>query len=320
MSRVVVAGVVTVRASRCVGAFPLLPAHGFDENGISIRLSGTGWTVARTLQQSGSDVLFATYVGADELGQLAVNGLRRDGLLGPTTLLCESQPRSIVLHDRDGAKVSTTDLRATPHLSYPPDVFASAVDAKECDMAVLTNIAFTRPLIPLALDRNIPIATDLHLVDDLDSQYNRSWMAAAHVVACSHEALPMTPEEWCRAMWSRYGTEIVVVGCGAGGATLGVRSLGRVWQVPAVLPRGLTYTSGAGDTLLASFVHHYLATEDPLLALRNGVLTAGWKVGGRPEEEAGAAAHLRARSPWPRPPKPTPLGMRAGSRPDVAPA
>jgi sugar/nucleoside kinase (ribokinase family) len=292
MSRVVVAGVVNVRAARRCEAFPLAVASSaFDPGGISIRLSGTGWTVARTLQQLGSEVLFATYVGADELGQFAAQGLRRCGLLGQTTLVCPSQPRALVLYGADGRRANVTDLRATPDLSYPPDIFAAAVDhAQAYDIAILANIGFTRPLISMAVDRGLPIATDLHLVDDVGSAYNRDWMVAAQILACSHEALPTSPEGWVRAMWRRYGTEIVLVGCGAGGAVLGVRALRQIWHVAAATPRGLRYTSGAGDTLLGSFVHHYLALDDPLAAVRNAVLTAGWKVGGDPDEEPGVLA------------------------------
>lgn len=302
-ARVAVAGVVNVRAARRFAVFPPTPTQRYDPHGISIRLSGTGWTVARTLQQLGSEVLFATYVGRDELGQFVAGGLAECGLLGPTTLRCESTPRAMVLYGPDGAKVAATDLRTTPELSYPADVFATALAGRPYDMAMLTNIGFTRSLIPVAQHNDVPIATDLHVVDDPDSAYNRPWMAAAHVLACSHEELPVSPENWVRAMWSRYGTEIVLIGSGAAGAMLGVRSIRRIWRVPAVLPRGLKYTSGAGDTLLASFVHHYLTLADPLLAVRLAVLAAGWKVGADPDEETGTSASLSTLCPLPGPPR-----------------
>lgn len=292
MNRVVVAGVVNVRAAlRCAQFPPPLPTNSFDPGGISIRLSGTGWTVARTLQRLGSDVLFGTYVGADELGRLARDGLVRRGLSGATTLTCPAQPRAVVLYGRDGARANAIDLRSTPDLCYPVDVLATALDGgPRYDMAVLTNIGFTRSLIPLAVERNLPIATDLHLVADIDSAHDRDWMAAAHVLACSHEKLPTSAEGWVRAVWGRYGSDIVLVGCGAGGAVVGVRATHRIWHVAATTPRGLRYTSGAGDTLLAAFVHHYLALGDPLDATRHAVLAAGWKVGGDPDEEPGVRA------------------------------
>jgi acarbose 7IV-phosphotransferase len=289
VSRVVVAGVVNVRVARRFESFPVpFTPSAFDPGGISIRLSGTGWTVARTLQALGSTVLFATYVGADDLGQFAVQGLQRRGLYGPTTLVCDAQPRAMVLYDAGGRRANATDLRATPDLRYPVGSFTAALDTgAPVDTAVLTNIGFTRPLIPVALDRGIPIATDLHQVDTVDNHYNQDWLRASQILACSHEQLRSTPEAWVEAVWRRFGTELVLVGCGPAGAVLGIRADRRIWRVPACTPRGLRYTSGAGDTLLASFVHHRLATGDPVQAVRRAVLTAGWKVGGGPDDEPG---------------------------------
>lgn len=294
MTRVIVAGVVNVRVARRCASFPVpFVSNAFEPGGISIRLSGTGWTISRTLQRLGTDVVFATYVGADELGQFVSHGLLRRGLLGATTLVCPVQPRALVLYSGDGRRANITDLRATPDLEYPTDVFAAALDSGAShsgvpwDGAVLTNIGFTRKLIPLAMDRGIPIATDLHLVDAVDSPYNRDWMCAARILACSHEALPITPEEWVGAMWRRFGTDLVLVGCGADGAVIGDRRTRATWHIRPMTPRGVRYTSGAGDTLLASFVHHYFTHGDPVTATRQAVLTAGWKVGGNPDDEPG---------------------------------
>jgi sugar/nucleoside kinase (ribokinase family) len=47
------------------------------------------------------------------------------------------------------------------------------------------------------------------------------------------------------------------------------------------------FTGGAGDTLLAAFVHQYITRVDPVAAARFAVLAAGWKVGGPPDKEYG---------------------------------
>jgi sugar/nucleoside kinase (ribokinase family) len=289
--RIMVAGVVNVRAARCCGTFPIpFAPSSLEPGGISVRMSGTGWTVTRTLQRLGTDVTFATYVGTDDLGGIVTHGLYRAGLYGPTTLSCDAQPRAIVLYDSDGRRAGTTDLRGTPDLDYPVDVFLAALDGgAPVAMAVLTNIGFTRSLIPAMVERGVPIATDVHLVDSVGNRYNRDWLRAAHVLACSHEQLAESPAGWIRSVWQTFGTEIVLVGCGADGALLGVRADRRIWHVPAVAPRGVHYTSGAGDTLLGAFTHHYVALGDPVAAVRAAVLCAGWKIGGTPDEEPGVA-------------------------------
>lgn len=285
---IVVAGVVTVQVARGFDAFPIPFVSSTTRPGeISVRLAGTGWTVARTLQRLGDDVTFATYVGADQLGQLAVGGLLRHGLYGPTTLVCATQPRSMVLYDREGRRSGASDLRSTPDLRYPIAALESTLD-EGCTAAVLTNIGFARPLISAAMDRNIPIATDVHLFDSID--YNRDWLHAAHILARSHETLRTTPESWIEEIWRAFGTEAVLVGCGRDGVVIGIRSMRRIWHVHAAPSRGVRFVGGAGDTLLAAFVHHYFTLGDPLAAARNAALAAGWKVGGGPEEEPGVPA------------------------------
>ena len=54
---------------------------------------------------------------------------------------------------------------------------------------------------------------------------------------------------------------------------------GALIEVAAVAPRGVVSTAGAGDALFASFLHGWLATGNPVAALEDAVLHAGWKVG-----------------------------------------
>ena len=46
--------------------------------------------------------------------------------------------------------------------------FAALLDSQQCELAVLGNIGFTRSLIEVAVDRSIPIATDLHQIDEIN--------------------------------------------------------------------------------------------------------------------------------------------------------
>lgn len=297
MSRVAVAGVVTISVSRRVERFPVpLVSSARDNGGLSVAPGGVGWRVTRTLQELDDEVVFATYVGSDPLGAVAIGSLRAHGLYGPTVLRCAAQPRSVVLYDRDGTRSGVSDLRSTPRLRYPAELFANAVDG--CDFAVLTNIEFTRPLIPVAVERDLPFATDLHLISGVESRHNRLWMAYAQVLACSHEDLPGSAEDWVSQVWQRFGTAVVLVGCGAEGAVVGIRDSGAIWRVRPTTPRGVRYVSGAGDTLLGSFVHHYVASGDAVEAARHAVLTAGWFIGAPPElssaVSAGQLATLRA--------------------------
>ena len=298
MSRIAVAGALTISVSRRVETFPVpLRTSEVHNGGLGVAPGGTGWLVARTLQGLGDEVVLATYVGRDPLGAVALGALREHGLAGPGTLRCSTQPRAVVLYDRDGNRSGVSDLRSTPRLRYPAERFEAAIDG--CEFAVLTNIEFTTSLIPVAVRRGLPFATDVHVIGDVESAHNRPWLLAAHVLACSHERLRCSPEDWVRQVWRRFGTPVVLVGCGAGGAVVGVRATGDIWQVRPATPRGVRCQNGAGDTLLGSFVHHYLAAGDAVRAARNAVLSAGWFIGAAPDRarplSAAGLARLRAR-------------------------
>lgn len=283
MSRIVVAGIVSVRLAHQVDSFPVEFASN-QHRRMSVALGGTGWTAATTLHALGADLAFATFVGSDPLALIATDGLRAKGWFGPATMICEEQPRGLVLYDRTGARCGVSDVRSAWDFHYPVTVFETLLTPR-CDLVLLNSVGFTRPLIDVAVDRGVPIATDVHLVRDVDYPRKQAWMRAAAVLACSHEQLPHGPHEWIESVWRRYATPFVLVGCGSDGVVLGAHRERAIWHVPAAVPRGVRYTSGAGDTLLAAFVHHHVTGADPVAAAQFAVLAAGWKVGGQPDEE-----------------------------------
>ena len=133
MSRIAVAGALTICVARQVEGFPVPLAVGrVDNGGLTVAPGGTGWLVARTLQELGDDVVFATYAGRDPLGALALGALRGHGLYGSTTLRCTTQPRAMVLYDRDGNRAGSATcarrrdggIRPTGSVRRPPDAIS----------------------------------------------------------------------------------------------------------------------------------------------------------------------------------------------------
>jgi acarbose 7IV-phosphotransferase len=280
---IVVAGVTNVQFSVPVDGFPVAYAPvRYPQGRTGVRVAGVGYNVAAGLAALGSEVRLATFAGDDLLGGAVERELRARGLHGPWAVAGQETPRSAVLVDPGGDRMIHTDLRGLPQAAYPPELFAQAL--RGADYAVITNIGFARPLLAVARAAGVPVAADVQSVEDLDDDYNRDWMAAARVLFCSHERLPVSPGAWVRMVQERYRTPVVVVGCGAGGALLGVRDTGEVRHVPAVAPRGVTSTAGAGDALAAAFMHVYAVSGDPHAAIEQAVLFAGYAVGAEPGE------------------------------------
>ncbi|TDV56456.1 carbohydrate kinase family protein [Actinophytocola oryzae] len=295
MTRVLVAGVVSVRLSQQVPEFPVpLVSNQVVDGGLDVRLAGAGWSAATVARALGADVQLATYVGADPLGMVAEQGLRARGWYHRGIQVCAEQPRALVLYDAAGTRCGTTDLRAMWDLRYPVDVFGSLLDEQSTDVVLMASVGFTRPLIATTLARQVPIATDMQCVISADYPRKQDWLHAATIVSCSHEKLRDGPIEWVEALWHRFATPIVVIGCGADGALVATYEDRRIWHVGAPTPRGVRFVGGAGDTMLAAFVHQYFEHGDPVSALRHATLAAGWLVGGGPDYEFDLSAERLA--------------------------
>lgn len=276
-SKIVVAGVTSLYMAVPVEGFPVISEPARILPGLRSGTAGTGIHVAEALAALGDRVSLCTVVGDDLAGTAITTELERHGLLGPGVISGPESSLGVVFVARDGQRIGYPYLAAVNAVEYPAEVFRR--QALDADLAVLTNARFVRPLLEHAEHLRVPVAVDVHVITDVDDPYNRPWLEVADVVFCSHERLPCTSAEWVARIFDRYpGCTVAGVGLGARGCALGLRD-GRLVEVEALAPRGVVNTSGAGDALFASFLHGWLATGNPVEALRQAVLYAGWTVG-----------------------------------------
>lgn len=287
---ILVTGLVNLETSLPVEGFPIAysPAR-YSFFGIESHVSGVGYNLAHALTTLGDSVRLVSLIGQDLAGTIVAAtldeaGIGREWVLPQLT----RTPQSVVLVAPDGQRQVNTDPKDVQEQTYPPDSFQAA--EADCDLLVLTNINFTRPWLAAARASGRPVATDVHLIGDLDDAYNRDYMAAATILFQSHERLPLPPEDWARAVLDRYPVEILVIGLGAEGALLAVRRDGWMGRLPAVVTRPVVSTVGAGDALFAGFLHGYHATGDPYESLRKAIVFASYKIG----EAGGARGFLTA--------------------------
>ncbi len=279
MARLTVVGNINLETTLRVEAFPLgYQPVSYAPFGVGSAVSAVGYNLARALTTLGDQVALASLIGADAAAGLVRATLAADGIDDSFVLgAAAATPQSVVLYDGSGARAVHTDLKDVLALAYPPERFAVALGAS--DLAVLTNIAYSKPLIALARQRGVPIASDLHTLSDLDDVYNAPFLQSARILFVSGERLTMPPAGWAEALLAVAPAEIVVIGLGAQGAFLAVRSSGLRLQLPAVTTRPVVQSGGAGDALFAAFLHGYLRTPDPVRALRAATVFASYKIG-----------------------------------------
>jgi sugar/nucleoside kinase (ribokinase family) len=277
MARIVVVGVASLYLAAGVGEFPLAQAPGAVPDWMRAGVAGSATHVAKVLSALGDEVRLCTLAGTDPAGLAVRADLRESGLSGEGVVDAGATSLGVALVAPDGSRLGLPYTAMVNAVGYPAETFRRV--AAGADLAVLTRARFARPLIGYAERLSIRIAVDVHLISDVNDTDSRPWLEAADIVFCSHERLPCPPREWVARVFARYpGCQVVGVGRGADGAILGLRD-GTLVSAAAVAPRGVVNTSGAGDTLFASFLHGWLATGNPVGALQSAVLHAGWRIG-----------------------------------------
>jgi ribokinase len=292
VSRILVAGLINLETTVRVDGFPIpyTPVR-FPFGGVRSTVSGVGYNIARALTVLGDEVRFLALVAPDGPGRMVEEALLADGIAGDGVLpLLAETPQSAIFYDGDGKRQINVDLKSVQEAVYPEARFDEA--AAGCDLAVLCNVNWARPLLRRARALGLPVVTDVHAVSDLDDPYNRDFMAAADLLFQSDALLQATPEAWAQAVLDRYGPEIVVVGLGAEGALLGLRRAEYLGRLPAVSTRPIVSTIGAGDALLSAFVHCHARGVESRAALARAVLFASYKLG----EASASAGFLDATS------------------------
>jgi sugar/nucleoside kinase (ribokinase family) len=276
---ILVAGLINIETTLRVESFPIhYSSVLYPFFGVNSSVSGVGYNVAKALITLGNPVNFLSLIGQDISRTMVRERLAADGIPGDYVLdVMDTTPQSVILYDGNGTRQVNVDLKDIQQRVYPADCFREALS--EASLAVLCNINFTRPFLQKAKRAGKLVATDVHSIADLEDDYNRDYMACADILFMSGERLPCTPEEWARRLINRYGTEIAVIGLGAEGALLSVKSHRFMERIPAVTTRPVVNTVGAGDALLSAFLHVYNQTDSPYEAIRKAVIFASYKIG-----------------------------------------
>jgi ribokinase len=284
MARFFVAGLINIETTLAIDNFPLeYSPDNYPFFGVQSTVSGVGLNIAKALTTLGNQVDLASLIGEDENGWLARRALAEVGINDHLVLnnLAETA-QSVILYEMEGRRQIHTDLKDIQGQAYPIEKAQNAIEA--CDLAVICNINFARPLLAVARDAGKPIATDVHALVSLDHDYNQDYMHAADILFMSDEKLPKPLEEVARKILDRFPTKILVIGMGKTGALLAVKEDGFIGHFEAVVTRKVVNSIGAGDALFSSFLDRYLRTGDPYTSLKAAMVFASYKIG-----EKGAA-------------------------------
>lgn len=282
--RIFVSGLINIETTVAVREFPI-PYYPIDYPffGVSGNVSGVAFNITRALCALGDTVDLHTYIGDDDDGRRILDTLARDGIdAAHVREELAATAASVVLFDPNGRRQVYCDLKDVQDMHLPVEGPQGAMvieSLKTADIAVVCNTNFNRDVLRAARDAELTIATDVHVLADIDDEYNRDFMRMTDILFLSDERLPQSPAEFARRLADRYEPRIIVVGMGAQGALLHTPNNDEMWMLPAAPTRHVVNTVGAGDALFSAFIHFFATGMPPVEALRHAELFAAHKIG-----------------------------------------
>ena len=277
--KILVSGLLNIETTVSVREFPInyYPID-YPFFGVNSNVSGVGCNVAKALTALGDSAELISFLGNDEESERILRDLGKFGIQTDKILRkLKSTPVSVILFDTEGRRQVYCDLKDIQEQTADPQRLIDTL--KYVDAAVLCNINFNRELIKTARKLGTLTATDVHVLGDINDDYNRDFMENANILFLSDERLPESPETFIRHIYERYHNEIIVIGMGAKGALLFDSSRQKISFVEAYRPKKIVNTVGAGDALFSSFLHFYTKCYDAEAALKRAVIFAGIKIG-----------------------------------------
>ncbi|HJW71344.1 MAG TPA: carbohydrate kinase family protein [Geothrix sp.] len=235
-----------------------------------------GVYAARSYAALGFRTAFIGHVGDDWPGRMVREAFAQDGI--DTELLGHDPAgtaRSVNLIYADGRRKNFYDGKG--HFDLSVDLAACRALLAPAKLLHVHLANWTRTLLPLARELQVPIACDLQDIVALDDPYRADYLRQADILFASAVNHP-DPAPLIRALFAAGPARLVVCGMGAEGCALGTREAGRVHirRFPALdLPEPVVDTNGAGDSLAAGFLSSHVLKGLPLEeAILRGQLAA----------------------------------------------
>ena len=277
MKKIFISGLVNVETTVRIRQFPV-PYYPIDYPffGVNTAVSGVAYNIAKALSTLSDQVGLHSMVGTDFQAayikeELAASGIATDGL----RLNLKETPSSVILYDGEGKRQVYCDLKDIQETAYGFD----ADMCRDFDLVVACNINFNRELLQQAKTAGKTIATDVHVLRQIDDEYNRDFMSYADILFLSDEGIGEDYSGFLRELARTYDNQIIVLGRGSKGAAMYLKEEGHIFEMGAVRVGDVVNTVGAGDALFSGFIHYYAKGLPALEALARSELFASAKIG-----------------------------------------
>ena len=280
-NKIFVSGLMNIETTVKIKSFPInyFPID-YPFFGVNSSVSGVGVNVGKALKKLNNDVKFTSMIGNDFEGDNVIKCLEEENIdSGLVKRILKETPSSAILYDDEGKRQIYCDLKDIQSAEFPIDEkIKNAI--KECDIAIICNTNYNRNILKYVKSIKIPVATDVHVLNDIEDEYNKEFMENADILFLSDEQIEGDHEVFISKLKDRYrNLKIVVLGRGNKGAMMYTRDDDMIRAFPAVELGKVVNTVGAGDALFSAFVNYYSKGFTPIDAINRAQIFASYKIG-----------------------------------------
>jgi ribokinase len=278
MNNILVCGLINIETSLKVDKFPIeySPVE-YEFFGIDSSVSGVGYNIAKAFKKLGDDPMFFSIIGNDIYKEVIFNDLKKDKIKSDYVLpLLEQTVQSGILYNGNNRKI-ILDLKNIQEIKYPIDTLKNIID--RIDVGIICNINFSRDFLKVLKDNGKMIATDVHVLNDINDSYNNDYIKYSDILFLSNENILGHENDMIIQLSQKYNHDIIVVTMGENGLLIYVREKHETKHFDAIKTREVVNTIGAGDALFSCFMHYYCDTKDPYYSIQLATLFASYKIG-----------------------------------------
>jgi acarbose 7IV-phosphotransferase len=229
----------------------------------------TGSGKALNLTKLGVPNTLYSVLGDDMYGNRIIEHLLQNGIDFFYDTDTKGTERHINIMDAEGQRISMFITQSSEALDFSTAKIESAI--QQADIIVLNIIGYCRQLIPLLVNCNKPVWTDLHDYDGSNA-YHADFIDASQYIHLSSDNLPDYFSVMERLIAA--GKELVICTHGKEGATLLTKDGVRIEQ-PAILGYPMADANGAGDSFFSGFLYGWMNGQTPVRCMQMGAVCAG---------------------------------------------
>ena len=175
MKNILVSGLITIETTVKIDQFPVnYSPIDYTFYGVNSKISGVGYNIIKAIKTLGGNPLFFSIIGSDIYKNIIKIELDNIGINEKYVLpLIKETSQSIILYNEEKRKI-ILDLKDLQETKYPTEKINEILN--NLDIAVLCNINFSRDMLKIFKKHEKIIATDVHVIDNIEDNYNRDFL------------------------------------------------------------------------------------------------------------------------------------------------